>query len=88
MMSATPAAALREHGPVLDSEALRRTEQWRGCNRPGGRAGWVGAARRAARAVDLADLPAEIRWSLDVIKTMSGLLTDVQRPEWDGRVAP
>src|SRR5689334_7925446 len=28
MVSASAAAALRDHGPTLDAEALRRTEQW------------------------------------------------------------
>ncbi|WP_214404705.1 CHAT domain-containing protein [Pseudonocardia lacus] len=87
MLTATPAAALRDH-PTLDMEALRRTEQWRGDTDATEASAGLARLVEQLDAIDSADLPPEVRWSLDMVRTMSGLLGDVQRPDWDGTVKP
>jgi len=88
MVSVTPAAALRGHDASLNAETLRRTQQWQAETDP--QAMLAGLARLTEQldAVDPADLPPEIRWSLDAVRAATGLMADVAQPEWDGNSRP
>jgi hypothetical protein len=89
MLTVTPAAALRGHGSGLDSEALRRTEQWRQTATDSGVLNGLSALMGQLDAIeDTESLPPQIRSSLAMVRAAMGLLADVERPDWDGQVAP
>ncbi len=88
MVSVTPAAALRGHHASLNAETLRRTQQWQAETDPQAMLAGLARLTKQLDAVDLADLPPEIRWTLDAVRAATGLMADVAQPEWDGNVAP
>ncbi len=84
----TPAVVLRGHGGTLDLDALERTRSWQEDTDPETVLAGLSGVTEQLGAIDPEELPLEIRWAFDALRAATDLLADVQRPGWDGTVAP
>jgi CHAT domain len=87
LVSATPAAALREHGPRMDADALRATLQWEQGADPVATAAGLDTFLQQLRAVpDPSSLPPALRSSMQLMELLVPLMGTADGTVPDGTV--